>query len=650
MKAAKRLISGVLSMAMVCSLLAGGSMVAWAVPVQGRSTNGAALTGSIGLTVRFDLPQSVNSAAGWGIQLQVSRGGQKTVVVLPSGRTVENSLGAQVFAVVKNVDGAPLTTEDRVGAYQVELSGLPAGGAQYELTLTGAGHVPFRQSVVLNGYSQHVIVGTGDGTFSLGDVTGDGVIDDGDLTVVDVQLGKMANTPQLAAYDLNGDGRVDVTDLAYINQNRGREGKALVMDTAAIVPSQLDASALIVSGGSADDLFHGEQVVTIAPAAGGVLDLPIVVNEGAGVEMSAIQITCPDGLGAVQSGTAEVELADGSLLTIPFGAALPAGVHAVGEEAGRRVVTIDLGKKVAVKKVTIHVAATQGQTEFATVTKIEFLKDIVPENARTDADQVKGVTAAAGSGMVTLEWTAVRNVLGYTVAYGTSAGALTQSVSVKTNRAEITGLENLKTYYFQVTAVNGDWRGTPSKTVSAVPQPGGVPGAPSNIGVIPSDQALRLNWGKTKDASYYQVFYRKAGELLFTQFGGNVTETSATVTGLTNGTLYEVAVKAGNGKGVGPYSSTASGMPEKENLGMPSLPVEDRIDNGMVQSVVMENPNNVNRSLCPNFKTSHVVDNDAATYWVANQWWTSSRFIYTFKEPQDMNSARHKDLPNQHLI
>ena len=639
MKAAKRLISGVLSMAMVCSLLAGGSMVAWAVPVQGRSTNGAALTGSIGLTVRFDLPQSVNSAAGWGIQLQVSRGGQKTVVVLPSGRTVENSLGAQVFAVVKNVDGAPLTTEDRVGAYQVELSGLPAGGAQYELTLTGAGHVPFRQSVVLNGYSQHVIVGTGDGTFSLGDVTGDGVIDDGDLTVVDVQLGKMANTPQLAAYDLNGDGRVDVTDLAYINQNRGREGKALVMDTAAIVPSQLDASALIVSGGSADDLFHGEQVVTIAPAVGGVLDLPIVVNEGAGVEMSAIQITCPDGLGAVQSGTAEVELADGSLLTIPFGAALPAGVHAVGEEAGRRVVTIDLGKKVAVKKVTIHVTATQGQTEFATVTKIEFLKDIVPENARTDADQVKGVTAAAGSGMVTLEWTAVRNVLGYTVAYGTSAGALTQSVSVKTNRAEITGLENLKTYYFQVTAVNGDWRGTPSKTVSAVPQPGGVPGAPSNIGVIPSDQALRLNWGKTKDASYYQVFYRKAGELLFTQFGGNVTETSATVTGLTNGTLYEVAVKAGNGKGVGPYSSTASGMPEKENLGMPSLPVEDRIDNGMVQSVVMENPNNVNRSLCPNFKTSHVVDNDAATYWVANQWWTSSRFIYTFKEPQDMNYA-----------
>ena len=59
---------------------------------------------------------------------------------------------------------------------------------------------------------------------------------------------------------------------------------------------------------------------------------------------------------------------------------------------------------------------------------------------------------------------------------------------------------------------------------------------------------------------------------------------------------------------------------------MPDLPTEDRIDNSLIQSVVMETPSNVNRSLCPNFATSHVIDNDAATYWVANQWWVSSRF------------------------
>ena len=189
----------------------------------------------------------------------------------------------------------------------------------------------------------------------------------------------------------------------------------------------------------------------------------------------------------------------------------------------------------------------------------------------------------------------------------------------------------LKTYYFQVTAVNGDWKGAPSRVVSAMPLPAGVPGAPSNIGITEADQSLRLTWGSTKDASYYQVFYREAGQTAFQQFGGNLTATTATITGLTNGTTYEVAVKAGNQRGTGPYSSTAAGTPQKEELVMPDLPAEDRIDNSNIQSVVMENPGNVNRTLCPNFTTADVIDNDAATYWVANQWWVSSRFTYTFK-------------------
>ena len=32
-----------------------------------------------------------------------------------------------------------------------------------------------------------------------------------------------------------------------------------------------------------------------------------------------------------------------------------------------------------------------------------------------------------------------------------------------------------------------------------------------------ADQSLRLSWGQTKDASYYQVFYRQAGQSAFTQ-------------------------------------------------------------------------------------------------------------------------------------
>ena len=621
MKSAKRFVSGVLSMLMTCSLCLAS------LPAAGAADTPPS-TGSIGLTVWFGLPQSRENAAGRDIQLQVSGGGQEITVPLPQGRQ-------DISVQVKNEDGGPLMDgdgRDRVGYYQVELDGLPAGKT-YQIELTGRGYAPFHTEVALEDYSKHIIVGTGDGTFSLGDVNGDGAVDAKDLSELDAVLGKTPGADELAAFDLNGDGRVDVIDLSYINYNAGSAGEAQVLDTAAIVPAGLDTSAVTVAEGGADDLFRDQGVVKLTPAGGETaLAIPVVLAKT--VEMSEIHVTCPDRDGAVQKGEALVELEDGTKLTVPFDAALPEGVHAIGRTAGERVVTIDLGKKVAVKKVTITVTATAGGTDFAVVRKIEFLKDVVPESPKTDQPQILSVVP--GSGQVTLEWTAVHNITGYVIDYGAD-GKLERQMSASSTRATVTGLENLKTYQFRVTAVNGDWRGAPSEVVSATPEPSGVPGAPSNIAVTAADQSLRLSWGKTKDASYYQVFRRAPGESGFTQVGGNVSGTSAYITGLTNGVTYQVAVKAGNSKGTGPYSATATGTPQREELAMPELPQEDRIGGELIQSVVMADPSNVDRRLCPGFTVEQVVDGDAATYWVAQSWGQDSHFTYTFRQPQDMN-------------
>ena len=55
--------------------------------------------------------------------------------------------------------------------------------------------------------------------------------------------------------------------------------------------------------------------------------------------------------------------------------------------------------------------------------------------------------------------------------------------------------------------------------ISAVPQPASAPGAPSNLVVEKADTALRLSWGSTKDATYYQVYYRVQGEAEFQAWG-----------------------------------------------------------------------------------------------------------------------------------
>ena len=632
MKSAKRSISKALSLLLACALCMTNLPGAFAAqaPVQKQAES----TGSIGVTLRFDLPQTAESAAGRNIRLQVSGGAGQTVVALPAGTADVNELSAGIWAEVENVDGQELTTEERVGYYRIQLTGLPAGQT-YTVKLTGTGYKPFQTTVTLDEYSKHLIVGTGDGTFSMGDVNGDGTVDSGDLDAMNEKLGQDPEEVGLSAFDLNGDGRLDVTDLSYINHNRGNAGQAQVLDTAATVPAVLDISDLTITQGSVEDLFRDEGTVTLAPASeGGDMILPI--DLASAVETSVIQITCPDGDGAIQAGVAELELADRTEQTVTFDASLPAGVHAIGRSVGERVVTIDLGKKVAVKKVTIIVTATAGGTDYATVTQVEFLKDIVPDSPKNNQAQI--LSAVPGDSSVALEWVSVTNVTGYSIQYW-PADKPEQKADTSANSTScvISGLENLKTYQFQVTAVNGDWRGTPSAIVSATPEPGSVPGAPSNIQVASADQSLRLSWGKTKDAVFYQVFYREAGQSTFTQFGGNVYGTSAAITGLTNGVTYQVAVKAGNGKGVGPYSSTASGTPERESLDMPDLPLEDRIDNSHIVDVVMTAPGNVDRNLCPGFEPRQVVDGSAATYWIARAFWESMEFTYTFDQPQDMN-------------
>ena len=615
------------------SLLLAGSMCLTGLPgvlaAPAGAQGGGAPTGSIGVTLRFDLPQTAENAAGRDIQLKVSKGDLQTTVSLPDGTDSSNGLSAGISAKVENVDGEALTTEERVGYYQAELTGLTAG--KYTVELTGRGYKPFRTEVTLDGYSKHLILGTGDGTFPLGNVAGEDEIDDEDLNAMSKKLGGGDLT-----FDLNGDGKVDVTDLSYIKYNQDNPGSAQVLDTAAIVSAALEDKDLAVTG-SAADLFRDDGEVQLAPKSGsGEIVIPITLTNA--VDMSQIQILCPDSNGAVQKGEVEIELESGSTDTIPFDATPPEGVHAIGRTVGQRVVTIDLGRKVAVKKVTITVTATAGGTGHATVRKVEFLKEIVPDSPKNDQAQI--LSAVPGEGSVALEWTSVNNVTGYKVEYWLAGdGAQKQSVAANKTSAVISGLENLKTYQFQVTAVNGEWSGTPSAVVSATPEPGSVPGAPSNIGVVSADQALRLSWGKTKDAVFYQVFYRKAGDSAFQRFGGDLSETSAVITGLTNGVTYQVAVKAGNSKGVGPYSATASGTPKKEELILPELPADDRIDNSMVESVVMTNPNNVNSTLCPNFTTADVLDSDAATYWIAKNWSLDSHFTYTFREPQDMNYA-----------
>ena len=124
-----------------------------------------------------------------------------------------------------------------------------------------------------------------------------------------------------------------------------------------------------------------------------------------------------------------------------------------------------------------------------------------------------------------------------------------RSLRVDVPRAEVTGLENLKTYQFTVTPVDGAWEGTTGDPVSATPQPARAPSAPDMVSVSPLDSALSVSWKAAENATFYEVYYKAESESSYRQWGGRLSNTSTVLTDLANGVTYSIYIQAGNSVG-----------------------------------------------------------------------------------------------------
>ena len=185
-----------------------------------------------------------------------------------------------------------------------------------------------------------------------------------------------------------------------------------------------------------------------------------------------------------------------------------------------------------------------------------------------------------GSGQVALSWIApISNggsaITDYLVEYssngGTSWSTFNDGTSTVTS-ATVTGLTNGTPYTFRVSAINAAGTGATSATVTATPR--SVPGAPTGLattvalpanGVGSGEVALSWTAPAANGGSAitdYLVEYSSNGGTSWTTFtDATSTVTSATVTGLTNGTPYTFRVSATNAAGTGTASTTTSATP-----------------------------------------------------------------------------------------
>ncbi|MCI8623907.1 MAG: hypothetical protein HFG26_09630 [Provencibacterium sp.] len=643
----KRVLVGLLSAALIFSSFG------WPVHAQGSDTvidvmaETAQNAGKLDVVLQLGYSERAETLAKRNLSLTLlGAGGESYRLPLgSSGGEQEFSFGGKTVKVtltLHNPQDAPLAGNDKVGFYLIEFSGLPRNSA-YRVQLDGEGYRSFTsQEIAIEPYVPRLCVSAQSGGFALGDVTGDRAIDEADLNKVAGMLGSYAEDA-----DLNLDGKLNITDVALIRRGMGALAPAEIYEGALVTSGILDtdtiAQELAQSGiqleGALEDLFlDNGQAVKLTHTGEGECQIPITFETPK--VMSTVRIVSPAVNGALEKGHVQVEYEDGTTERVDYDNAQPEGVHATERNAGESTVVIPLGKRVPVKKITITVEKTlgeDGKVRYVVVEKIEFLRDIIPPNIDLGASIPKNVQAVPGSQQVSLTWRAVDNVDGYLVQYGLSAGALNRQLRVGKNEAVVTGLENLKTYYFTVSAYNGDWVGDPSAAVSCIPQPDKAPLPPDNLSLTPEDSAIALSWKKAENAEFYNVYYKESAAESFELAAQKIAAASFTVTGLTNGVSYDFYVTAGNQIGFSGPSLTATGMPEQEILKIPTLPTRNRIPNSAIISAELENKNNVSNEYGGNFDIRWVYDGDFETHWTARVWWESSRITFEFDEEKSMD-------------
>jgi len=163
-------------------------------------------------------------------------------------------------------------------------------------------------------------------------------------------------------------------------------------------------------------------------------------------------------------------------------------------------------------------------------------------------------TLSSGSGQLLVTWTAVTGAEQYEVYYGIDSPTMLTATTTGTT-ATITGLTNGTAYYVRLRAKNA------SGVSDYGPSASGVPiGSTGVVTVSSGDGQLLLSWAAVAGADQYEVYYSTTNSIPANPTQ-TVSTTTATISGLINGTTYYVWVKGKNANGVGSTSTVVSGVP-----------------------------------------------------------------------------------------
>ena len=177
----------------------------------------------------------------------------------------------------------------------------------------------------------------------------------------------------------------------------------------------------------------------------------------------------------------------------------------------------------------------------------------------------------AGNGFLSVSWVAPASngsaITDYGMHYREWGGTVWRyhPLTGTATRTTIRGLTNGTTYQVQVRAWNAAGASRFSVSGTGTPTAGRVPDAPARPVVTAGNGFLSVSWvapaSNGAAITDYGMHYREWGGTVWRYHPLTGTATRTTITGLTNGTTYQVQVRAWNAAGASRFSVSGTGTP-----------------------------------------------------------------------------------------
>lgn len=509
----------------------------------------------------------------------------RSAVAPPAGELRVTLTEGRPAATAGTVYEVALADSDgvQVGAQQLNLSlegdswsvarfdGLADGS--YTLSVRAPGIAPYSQKIDVKGDSSAVELYVGDlaadpqapariGVLVPGDVNGDGTVDDADASAIidDIEAG--AASP---ACDANGDGTVSLADLETAVSSFDRVAVEATV-ARSLPPAAVEAApgeGTEVASGSLDEVVGADAKPVSLRASEAISDehpvevsFDLAKDSEQAPQLGGMVINVPpSGDHAPEAGRLLVELTDGTVREIGISRAEARAAFfrssaptAVIDENG--TVVVDFGGQIAVKKVTLVITKTQGNTNLAEVSKVELLNNMEERIPEPELSIPGELSAVAGSKQFSVSWKPETNVTGYELsisANGREEVKRTTGTSLSVTQFDEQKIKNGTVFTLKVRSTNGAWRSDWPGSVQVTPKAEKVPDAPEGISLSGAYRGFKASWKNMEDTDSYNLFYREKGDE-----GGDftkvpdLTKTSCSVDGLKDDTEYQVYLTGAN--------------------------------------------------------------------------------------------------------